>query len=132
MKKLFLILVICFLGAASSFAQQSDTAWYKTELYFGLNKPKGEVVTELEWKRFCDEYITPCFVEGYTVFYATNCTRDPETLKTNYEKKCIVSAIYKNRPARDYCITQIIKNYKATFKQLSVTRIDTPVEGGFK
>ena len=39
----------------------------KDELYFGLTKPGGEIISELEWQQFVNVVITPRFREGLTV-----------------------------------------------------------------
>jgi len=39
----------------------------KDELYFGLTKPGGEIISKSEWQEFVKAVITPRFREGLTV-----------------------------------------------------------------
>ena len=44
-----------------------QTNFLKEELYFGLTKPGGEIVSESEWQEFVKAVITPRFRDGLTV-----------------------------------------------------------------
>src|SRR4051812_10207602 len=52
---------------AATAAKPSPDGWVRTELYFGLSKRGGAVVSEDEWNRFVDEQITPRFPDGFSV-----------------------------------------------------------------
>lgn len=62
------------LGSAPSRYETLETSipgddWFRTELYFGLNKAGGEV-TDAEWQEFVATEITPRFPEGLTIIGA--------------------------------------------------------------
>lgn len=125
MKKLcFIVLFLIIYASIPVFAQQSDEQWYKTELQFGANKHKGSV-SNAKWKHFTDEFITPCFEDGYTVYSAVEYNKDQVDLKTVGEKVFIVLIVYKNKTVKDYCINSIMRDYLDWFPQQSVMRIDS-------
>jgi hypothetical protein len=45
----------------------AQTNLLKAELYFGLTKPGGEIISESEWQEFVKTVITPRFRECLTV-----------------------------------------------------------------
>jgi len=102
----------------------------KTELIFGLSKPDGGVISEAEWQKFLDEYITPRFKEGLTVLEADGQYQTPskEVVK---EKSKIVILLYENNEEVNSSIEYIRSSYKQLFQQESVLRVSTPVGVSF-
>jgi Protein of unknown function (DUF3574) len=99
----------------------------KEELYFGLSKPGGKTVSQLEWQKFLNCVITPRFKEGLTVIdsygqYLNNSGR----LTT--EKTKLVILIYSNSPTKNKLIEEVIASYKQTFQQESVLRVTSSVK----
>lgn len=63
-------------GCVSEPPQAQPTAWVRSELYFGMSRPDGSVVSAEQWQAFVDQQITPRFPEGLTVLSAAGQWRD--------------------------------------------------------
>ncbi|AKG21809.1 DUF3574 domain-containing protein [Calothrix sp. 336/3] len=102
----------------------------KEELYFGLAKPTGKMVSELEWQLFLGTIITPRFPEGLTVIdaYGHYFTNSDNLVR---EKTKIVVLIYRNSNQRQKMVSEIITNYKRIFHQESVLRVTSTVKAEF-
>ena len=50
--------------------QCGDGGWGEYKVFCGMSFKGGEV-TEVDWRRFCDEHVTPLFPDGYTSIEAT-------------------------------------------------------------
>ena len=94
----------------------------KTELYFGLSKPNGGVVSEAEWEGFVDEYITPIFKEGLTIVNANGqwMGENGELIK---EKTKIVILLHRNSGDKKAAIEYIRDKYKKLFDQEAVIKV---------
>jgi len=105
-------------------AQVYDSTVIKTELFFGLCRPEGSIVSESEWERFVDEYITPRFREGLTIVGANGqwMMRTGEVVK---EKTKIVILLHADNEAVNASIEYIRDMYKKLFQQESVVRVST-------
>jgi len=102
----------------------------KTELIFGLSKSDGGLISEVEWQKFLDEYITPKFKEGLTILDADGqyLTQSNEVIK---ERSKIVILLYEYNEEINESIEYIRSSYKKLFQQESVLRISTPVGVSF-
>lgn len=96
----------------------------KTELFFGLSKPDGGTVSESEWEKFVDEYITPRFKEGLTIIDADGQWMD-EKGKVIKEKTKIVILLHHDNEDINAAIEYIRDKYKDLFEQKAVLRIST-------
>jgi hypothetical protein len=101
----------------------ADQYW-RTELYFGLGKQDGTVVSEDEWQRFLTDEVTPRFPEGLTIIeargqyknFAGKIVREPSrVLIILYRKK------YRKEAGQK--IDTICETYKRLFEQESVLRV---------
>ena len=81
-------------------------------LYFGTNKPQG-VISEVEWKLFVDQVITPRF-PGFTEWNAEG------HWKSDKEFTHVVEIIHPDRSANNAKIHEIIAEYKRRFQQEAV------------
>jgi len=99
----------------------------KTELFFGLSKPDGGIVSDSEWKKFVDEHITPRFREGLTIVDANGQWMDKkgEVIK---EKTKIVILLHSGNEEANAAIEHIRDKYKTLFEQEAVLRISTYTE----
>jgi hypothetical protein len=102
----------------------------KDELYFGLSKPDGSLVSATEWQDFVDRTITPRFPDGLTVMdaYGQYLTQRNQLVR---EPTKVVILIYGDSPARARAIADIIAIYKQRFQQESVLRLTQFVRGSF-
>lgn len=138
MKRYFLaaFLLIAFVanGAATApLRTDSDSPllfatsekFIRTELYFGRNKPTGGTVSDTDWQKFVDEFVTPRFPDGLTILDADGQWRVKDGTIAREQSKVIV-LIYprKVRKAMNAKIEEIRAEYKSRFAQESVMRID--------
>jgi hypothetical protein len=111
-------------------AAATQSAFHKTELYFGTSKPDGTSVTAAEWQKFLDEEITPRFKDGLTVVDAYGQYLNAAG-KLAKEGSKLVIFIHKPGTACDAYFEAIINAYKKQFQQESVLRVSVPAEVKF-
>lgn len=101
--------------------------FYRTELYFGMDKPKGGEVTEDEWNKFLETEITPRFPDGLTVLEGYGQFKN-SLGKIERENSRVLILLYtkKDRQTVNQKIEDIRNEYKKQFEQESVLRIDFP------
>lgn len=102
----------------------------KDELYFGLTKPGGSTISDVEWQQFLNTTITPRFHEGLTVLDSYGQYLNSNSLLVK-EKSKVVILIYENSPEKNRAIAEIIDIYKRTFHQESVLRVTTEAKVSF-
>ncbi|MBD2776848.1 DUF3574 domain-containing protein [Iningainema tapete] len=102
----------------------------KDELYFGLSKPSGNMISEDEWQLFLRGVITPRFQDGLTVMDAYGQYLNGSGTLTREKTKLIV-LIYENSPTKKSQIEEIVSRYKQTFQQESVLRVTSTVRVSF-
>lgn len=107
-----------------------ETNHLKDELYFGLTKPGGEIVSESEWQEFVKAVITPRFREGLTVLDGSGQFLNSSGMLIRENSK-IVILIYEKSPEKNQAIHEIIETYKRTFQQESVLRVTSEVKVSF-
>lgn len=98
----------------------------ETVLFFGLSKPDGGTVSESEWEKFVDEYITPRFKEGLTTIDADGQWMDDKG-KVIKEKTKMVILFHHDNEHINAAIEYIRDKYKELFEQKAVLRISTYV-----
>lgn len=95
----------------------------RTELFFGLSKATGSVVTEEQFQSFIDQEITHRFPEGLTIitgagqFLGKNGTIIKESSK-------LLILLYPFNNQRNKAIEEIRQAYITMFQQESVLRVD--------
>lgn len=92
------------------------------ELYFGRNKPGGEV-SEQEFQLFLQNEVTPRFPDGLTVIDAKGQFLGSRGIIQ--EKTKLLILIHANNREDRIEIQEIIDNYKDKFDQESVLRVTT-------
>jgi hypothetical protein len=108
-------------GSATAFAEK----YIRTELYLGLSRKGGPDVNEAEFRIFIDEFVTPRFPSGFTVFDARGQWRENDGTITKEGTKVLILIYRRNerRPANEK-IEEIRNEYKKRFSQQSVLRSD--------
>ena len=102
------------------------TAYLRTELFFGMDKPTGGTVSDDEWQKFVAEIVTPRFPEGLTVDDALGQYLDGKTLVREKSKQLILIYPRKFKTASSRKIEEIRATYIKAFDQKSVLRVDLP------
>lgn len=101
--------------------------FYRTELYFGMDKPNGGEVSESDWDKFLETEVTPLFPDGLTVLSGYGQFRDS---KNNIERENsrVLILLYTKKQRREVHekIEKIRAAYKKQFEQESVLRVDFP------
>jgi hypothetical protein len=103
----------------------SSRIFAKTELFFGLRKPEGSQVTEIEFQDFLTHEVTPHFPDGLTLLsgYGQFKTASGQIVQ---EPAKLLILLYPLRQARhsNQKIEQIRQAYQLRFQQESVLRTD--------
>jgi Protein of unknown function (DUF3574) len=116
--------------AQSSPMSAKESTIIKDELYFGLSKPGGKIISEAEWQQFLNSVITPRFREGLTVVNAHGQYRN-QNGKLIREKTKLVILIYERNATKQFHIQEVVAKYKQIFKQESVLRTTSNVKLSF-
>jgi hypothetical protein len=102
-------------------------ALVETQLFFGMSKPKGGVVSARAFDAFVAREIAPRFPEGFTVLDGAGFWQDGTTRRTISEKSKVIVRLHAGDEAADQAIGTIITAYKTAFEQEAVLRVDRPV-----
>jgi hypothetical protein len=98
---------------------------YRTELYFGTDKPGGGKVSPQDWDKFLESEVTPRFPDGFTVLegYGQYKGSDGKIVR---EASHILVIFYpkKQRVDVDRKVEELRDSYKKLFNQESVLRVD--------
>lgn len=130
-----LILTVAFAFSAFSVDAQatrtatskpSFSAYMRTELFFGMDKPTGGTVSETEWQKFVADIVTPRFPDGLTVDDALGQYLDGKTLVREKSKQLILIYPRKYKTSSSKKIEEIRAAYIKAFDQRSVLRVDLP------
>ncbi len=102
--------------------QLHGNSYVRTELYFGLSKPSGEV-TEDEFQNFINTEVTPRFPNGLTLLNGKGQFKDSTgAIIKEGARLLILLYTFSNESSR--AVEQIRDAYKKTFQQESVMRVD--------
>jgi hypothetical protein len=135
MRKLILILfVFCTLALPATPSRATTVVlagsvasakYIRTELYFGMSRKGSTDISEVEFQRFIDEFVTPRFPEGLTILDASGQWREGNSTVTKERSKVMI-LVYLRNERRDAGrkIEEIRAEYKRKFSQQSVLRVD--------
>ena len=100
------------------------SAMARLELYFGLSKPDGGVVSDAEWDAFVAAEVTPRFPDGLTILSGYGQWRNAaQTIVREFSHVLII--LYAPAADAELRIEAVRAAYKARFQQESVMRIDS-------
>ena len=88
-------------------------------LYMGRSIPGGGTVSDADWKRFVDEYVTPRFPDGLTVFSAQGQWREGDGTIIA-ESTFVLEFIHAGGAAAERAVREIAAEYKRRFRQMAV------------
>ena len=120
------LLLLCILLCSCT-----TTRMIQTDLYFGLSKPDGGMVTEEEWQSFKENEIARVFKEGSTVLDGVGNWHDSNRNKLITEPTYVVTYFHKKTPQLSNQIDSLRYRYKILFQQQSVLRVDKKVKATF-
>ncbi len=113
------LLLICVLALSLTFfgcVHCTNAGWREYKVFCGMSFKDGEV-TEVDWRRFCDEHVTAAFPDGYTSFEATGYWKG-STATTERENSRVL-LIVAPADAKDKVLT-IARRYREQFQQEAV------------
>jgi hypothetical protein len=128
LRPLAVLLMVTMCAGCAGVAAPScrlGEAMVETQLYFGMSKPSGGLVSEREWQAFVAAEVAPRFPEGFSVIDGAGFWRDAKTQKTISEKSKVVVRMHGGEA--DGAIGSIVTAYKTKFQQDAVMRVDRPV-----
>ncbi|MCW5958155.1 MAG: DUF3574 domain-containing protein [Pyrinomonadaceae bacterium] len=90
-----------------------------------MSKRNGSLVSESDWQRFVDEFVTPRFPGGLTILEADGQWRAKDA-KVVMEQSKVIVLLYKRkeRKAANTKIEEIRSEYMKRFDQEAVMRVD--------
>jgi hypothetical protein len=97
----------------------SSASQVRTTLYFGLSRPKGPAVSELEWQLFLRDDVTTRFPDGLTVWEATGQWRTPAG-SIDREQSKVLLLVHPDTSAARQSVQAVIDSYRKSFDQQSV------------
>jgi len=98
----------------------------KVRLYFGRDKAAGGEVSDVEWRAFVDDTVTPRFPAGLSAANLDGQYRDPAGRIGRERGKLLVLVVF-DAPTHHARVSEIIDAYVRRFGQHSVLRVEQPV-----
>ncbi len=109
-----------------------EEKFIKTELFFGLNKTDGTVVSEPEFESFADTVISKVFSKGATIMKSDGRWLSGDSLIKEQSRVVIYfSKIYEMTDEFSEKIDVIREKYKSYYKQEAVLRTDEFINASF-
>ena len=107
-RPLFLVCALSFCAPLG--ASESALNWQKTELFFGLSRPKQKPISPREWENFAATQITPRFPDGFTVMDGVGQWRGKNG-KIAREKAKILLVVHPKNAHFERAVQKIIAAY---------------------
>ena len=129
-KKLLNLLIPCLLMISLAFTgcvHCTNDGWREYKIFCGMSYKDGEV-TEVDWRRFCDEHVTTAFPDGYTSMEAIGYWKGNAT--TTERENSRVLLIIAPADAKDKLLS-IAKKYCEIFNQEAVLVVTSAGEAIF-
>jgi hypothetical protein len=120
----YLVVPTLVAGDEGDFRCPVGDPFLRTELFFGLSKPEGEV-TEEEFQHFLAQHITPRFPDGLTVVTALGQFRMARGTIIQERSKLVILLYPPDQAKASRRIERIREEYKALFQEESVLRADS-------
>lgn len=110
-------------GQACGFGQ-SGVRMSRTELFFGLSRRGGAIVTDAELERFIETQVSPRLPEGFTIVAGNGQFRDASGAVVREPARVLVVLYPLDDHRRSASLETIRAEYKQAFDQESVLRVD--------
>ena len=108
----------------------SQDTWTREEMYFGLSRPDGGMVSDVDFSKFVDDVITPRFPDGFTIVPVIGQYRE-HSGKIAHEPSRIIVVFSPDDPLTRQKIDDIRALYKQRFAQESVLLVTSPAKVKF-
>jgi len=106
----------------------SHEDWREYRIFCGMSRSDG-AVSDAEWERFCDQYVTAEFPDGYTTMRATGYWKSEETSVTMREDSRIIVVLAPSDA--DAKVRRIAHQYRRLFHQEAVLIVASPADVEF-
>ena len=106
----------------------SHEDWREYRIFCGMSRSDG-AVSDAEWERFCDEYVTAEFPEGYTTMCATGYWKSDDASVTMREDSRIIVVLAPSDAKEK--VRRIARQYRRLFDQEAVLIVTTPADTEF-
>ena len=120
------LLFACLLPAGCVHPAGGD--WREYRIFCGMSHDSG-TVSEAEFQRFCDEYVTAEFPNGYTTLRATGYWKSDEAPVTMREDSRII-VILASSDVKEK-VRRIAQQYRCLFHQEAVLIVTSPADAEF-
>jgi len=118
------------VGCAIVAPETGAEPWIRTELFFGMSRPDGGLISDSEWDGFLDAEVTPRFPDGLTVLSAAGQWQGEDNQIVEEPSKLLILLYPREAiPESHKEIEEIRAAYEKAFQQESVLRAndDRPV-----
>src|SRR5436853_1492971 len=99
--------------------------WARTELFFGTNRPNKPPVSDERFQRFIDQQVTPRLPDGLTLLTGLAQFKNSSGVIIQERSKLLILLYPLTDTDASNRIEAIRENYKQTFQQESVLRVDS-------
>ena len=107
--------------------QCGDGGWGEYKVFCGMSFKGGEV-TEVDWRRFCDEHVTPLFPDGYTSIEATGYWKGSNDITARENSRVLLIVAPPDAKAK---VVSIARQYRERFQQEAVLVVTSTGEALF-
>ncbi len=99
-------------------------AFARTELYFGLSKADGSIISDADFGKFIDQEVTPRFPDGLTLLSGLGQFKNSAGVIIREPSRIIILFYPLGDKENTKKLAAIRSAYKTTFQQESVLRAD--------
>lgn len=111
-------------------ATVAHRGWTRSEIYFGLQRRDGRLVTESEWESFVQQVVTPRFPEGLTVFEGAGQWRNAAG-EVERERTKVMVILHPTDELPGAKIDEVRRLYCERFDQGAVMKVTSPARVAF-
>ena len=108
----------------------TNSRWARSEVYFGLSRPDGGLISHGEWQAFVNEVVTPKFPAGLTVVDTAGQWRNANGRIEQEPSKMLV-LLHPHSPTVDAQIDEIRALYRQRFNQEAVMKVTSAARVAF-
>jgi hypothetical protein len=128
MRQFFPVLVFSLL--LSGCGTTASSRWARSEVYFGLSRPDGSMITNTEWQTFVNEVVTPKFPAGLTIVDSAGQWRNAYGRIEQEPSKMLV-LLHPQSPTIEAQIDEIRTLYRQRFNQEAVMKVTSAAHVAF-
>lgn len=108
----------------------ASTRWVRSEVYFGMSTPGGELISAEAWQEFLNSEITPRFPAGLSIIDTAGQWRNAGG-HIDHEAGKLLVLLHPNDAAADAAIEAIRRTYCQRFQQEAVMKVETAASVSF-